>query len=650
MAQFRLSFKYQMAKRRSVRRSGFTLVEIAVALAIFVIGALAIIQIFPPALNVVRGSERRTTATLMSRGRITAYEDRAQGAPDAIYTTDPAQAITAYPKTWIDQKNPVTNNALIQTGGISSSTIPRGPTDNIGDTTLGNFKYIQGEKQKKRFRSNNGIAGSIPYVLTEFPYSGPVAVFVEEKINGVTIDANGVLNFTNATRATLNLPCSDTANTFPTRPRETTSGNDLDLRHNVRYYITYRYAQTVSGVTRIQGVVDEPLVIPPNGDASWASGLSNRVNQTTNVIPGSVSVRIRKLVYSDPAVLTVAPATTVTTRDEGYGGFVNLSSLTTLRPEFTEVSLDYTVADWRTMVWEEVAMRSATGATPNQVNVNVPMLNLDPDAGIVTLFERPPTGAETNPVLIWSLWDGNNNGNVVTDGSDRIVAGPDGVNTSAGRITFELFNPSSAVPQPPPPPTPTRTVFRTLDNWGHQLVVAASSYVPFPGAAPAFQHPREGWREYAWTPGTSVVYFQAAEAGKLVMVDYEYPDTSAPGGYRQVQGAIFPISLDMDGAFFTPPAGFAPTTSQAAAIKLTTLNGNVLASASAITAVRGVSIAARTAPYASSKAISPRAYENASPNILSHAPVSLYSCGIDGCPRYRRCGVRHYVKWLSLGS
>ena len=71
---------------RHMARGGFTLVEVVVALAIFVVGALAIIQIFPPALNVVRGSERRTVAANMSRSRVAALEERHQIAPDAIYT------------------------------------------------------------------------------------------------------------------------------------------------------------------------------------------------------------------------------------------------------------------------------------------------------------------------------------------------------------------------------------------------------------------------------------------------------------------------------------------------------------------------------------------------------------------------------------
>ena len=140
------------------------------------------------------------------------------------------------------------------------------------------------------------------------------------------------------------------------------------------------------------------------------------------------------------------------------------------------------------------------------------------------------------------------------------------------------------------------TLFSTLDNWAHQLNVAASSYIPYVAGQTGalldgyLQHPRQGWREYVVSG--NILYFQAAEAGKLVMVNYEYADAM---GIHAVSGAILPISVQ--DSPIAAPAGFAPTSGQAAIVTLTTLSGNPLPPAAlrAVTAVRGVSIAARTA-------------------------------------------------------
>jgi prepilin-type N-terminal cleavage/methylation domain-containing protein len=585
-----LNFKFQrFTERRSrntarrMARGGFTLVEIAVALAIFVIGAIAIIQIFPPALNVVRGNERTTTATHLSRDRVSAFENGQAIPPDAIYT--------AVGGAWNDFKSSITNTALMQTGGVNDATIPRGPGDNtlpvtdpnnIGQTTLGNFKHVQGEKQVVKAGSIGGT--NMNYVVTEFPYSGNVGVYFEDKVLGVRIDPNGYLDFSQATLGsspTTNI--SDTAN--PSRPKETTPDTSDDYRTHVTYYVTYRWAQAINGATnRVQGSIEEPLNIPVNADGGWGTNVNGKVIQGSNaVIPGAVMVRVRKWLGNVTPSATGLPGT-----NEGIGGLVRLDALTIPATVGQTVSVDYDVSDWRTMVWDEVASRPAHTPVDNQVHVNVPMLNLDPEVPITTLFQRPGSP----PILEWSTWaDGTTN----SSGTDHIVSGPDGANPSAGRVTLELLD---TTPADPPPATPTRTIFSTLDGWAHQFTVAAASYTPYASGRPATS-PREGWREYYWaeagggtTPSTTAtLYFQAAEAGKLVMVDYEYDDA---GGTRQrVNGAIVPISSDL----VTAVAGFAPTSNQMAPAPLTTRNGQPLPAGSlrAITAVRGVSIAARTA-------------------------------------------------------
>ncbi len=122
---------------------------------------------------------------------------------------------------WIDPKNSVTNDALIQTGSIARNTIPQGPTDNINETTLGNFKHVRGEKQQVKVGNIGGT--DVPYVLTQFPYIGNVSAYADETLTGVTISPNGYLDFGQARDSRGNrflISSSPTpATTFPDTPR-----------------------------------------------------------------------------------------------------------------------------------------------------------------------------------------------------------------------------------------------------------------------------------------------------------------------------------------------------------------------------------------------------------------------------------------------
>lgn len=584
---------------RRTSRAGFTLVEIAVALAIFVIGALAIIQIFPPALNVVRGSERRTIATSLSRDRVSTYENRLQTAPDAIYTTVGG--------SWVDFKSNITNNALTQTGGINSATIPQGPNDDITQTTIGQFKHIRGEKQTVK----TGRIGNtdVFYVLTQFPYANnQVAVYADDTLSGVRVDSNGYLNFSQA-RSAKGTSLAGTPITSSNPPllnpplsafRDNSSTTDVECE----YFVTYRW---IGSNGRIQGEVDEPLLIPEDGNASWtASPTPNlRVLHSSGIISGPVTVRLRALLKVVTANVATPPAPPTPPQIvEPTVGLVRVDGLAT---SGSTVSLDYDVSDWRDITIDEVPSRPLSDASTQDWNVLAPMQNLNPEASIFSFstIPNPAPGTVTPPVLNGYTW---------TDGAapPGAVFGINEVNTGAGRITYHIppAEPLDPTPTtafvrtvlrtvPPISPATTSAVISTLDNWGHQLMVAASSYVPYESGqtgAPLsgyLQHPREGWREYAWQgPGNNNIYFQAAESGKLVMVDYEY--STGGSSYQTVHGAILPVSVQ-DTPLTSPVAGFAPTSGQASYARLMQLDGKTPANVTAITAVRGVSIAARTA-------------------------------------------------------
>ena len=67
------------------RRGALSLVEVAVALAIFVIGAVALLRIFPPGLTVIEDSGKRLGGSRMADNLLTRYDVEPLSIPDAIY-------------------------------------------------------------------------------------------------------------------------------------------------------------------------------------------------------------------------------------------------------------------------------------------------------------------------------------------------------------------------------------------------------------------------------------------------------------------------------------------------------------------------------------------------------------------------------------
>lgn len=592
---------YRCRPRRT--RSGFTLVEIAVALAIFVFGALAIVRIFPPALSLVRGSERRTIAARMDSARLNIYETRQAVPPDAIYTTVQLDqfgnnACGAYPTgialgSWCDPDATATPTlALTYTGGANSNSIPRRPQDILNKTALGNFRHIQGERHEVKQADIGGTLTT--YVLTQFPWAGPLKVYKEDTIKGVRIDSNGFLNFSQA-RTTAGASFNDGSPRPPDTHRS--SFGAPEIIGDTTYYVSYRYfADAGTSFVASQGVVDEPLRMYDN--ANWPAipaPQQARVLINSNVVPGTVQVRYRQRV-------PVFPAPPIPPGDDRIGvvrlsDTINagafkpkgtLAGQTTDPAEYTAV-IDYDVYDWQIMVHDEVPTLPTSTGAPNQLNLNLPVLNIEPEGThnvnslgpITVLFQRPPN---PQPVLQWANL--SNGTLTATPGPARITD----INTTAGRLTLEV-----------PTSTPTRVVYRTLDLWAHQVGVAARSYVQFLSARPV-SSPREPWREYVWIPNApaqnGVLYFQASEAGKQVIVDYTYRET-ATNTDRKMTGIVLPISGELVPAS-SVPGGFTANSTQVAVALLRDLKGNQLGQTIGkpvigIDSVRGLSVTARTA-------------------------------------------------------
>jgi prepilin-type N-terminal cleavage/methylation domain-containing protein len=141
--------------RRAVRRAGFTLIEVMVALAIFVIGALAVIRIFPAGLGVVQRTERTTVGTQMARSILARYESQPGLVPDGVYDFLATAVSATNPSGWNDFAGAVEGTA------IRNSSLPAGPrdmgdADPTNDTALERFRRIVGERHRVLVDNTSG--------------------------------------------------------------------------------------------------------------------------------------------------------------------------------------------------------------------------------------------------------------------------------------------------------------------------------------------------------------------------------------------------------------------------------------------------------------------------------------------------------------
>lgn len=608
------------APRQPTRRSraaGFTLLEVAIALVVFVIGALAVLRIFPPALALVQGSESRTIGTRIDKTTLATYTSQPALVPDAVYDS----AVTAgNPSPYTTLGQPI---AVVGTSSRNPS-IPSGEiTDaHFQDSGLGHFKRVVGERPTIR-QEENSTTGNPLYVLTRYPYDGTNSyanLYREDRVNGVRIHTknetgfqNGELDFTNGTLA------SDPNVSFsaPGNPRLP----PLDMRYdgtrskdNVTYYVSYSWQQN----GQLQSVIDEPIRITPSATSSQvAQGLILAGVTSDAVLAGSVSVRFRYLF----ATVNSTNFTGVgQDQNDPYRGFIpmpntGVSSGTpppqtlskALLPGDT-ISVDYDVTDWRWLVQDDdpsaydqnkqsAPFTDPAAPTPSATSrtINLPIHPLN-DLQTTWLYSLiiAADSSSSQIALFRAQWDTS-----VSPPSNNTSL--QWVDRKSSQVMYDTKAATSGTLFGPR----VRTVYQTLDGWAHQLSVAARSYVPYyPGFAYSpNSNLEEAWREYFWTgPGSptsaaDTLYFHASEAGKSILVSYRYSDVDRTGKrITRDASSIITISDNVIGTTNTnfDPRGVAEAT-------LTTIDGKTLTAGLSgpyvlsILAVQGADVRARTA-------------------------------------------------------
>lgn len=561
------------SRRDAGRRGGFTLIEVVIALAIFLFGAVAIIRIFPGALGVIQNSGDQLTAINLNRSALAKFEKSPGLLPDAIYDT-PATATT------LPFAGAVVGTAL------RNSSLPRQDIQDFDNSALGRFKTISGETHTV------SISGTTPYVVAQYPYDTNVVVCEEDEVDGVIMKDDGRLNFSEAKLKSTGLDFKDSINpAFP----PTTASPKIYINTNANgsfanpgdtvFYVSYTWIEN----THIQSTVDEPLIYP-----SAVATLTQqppqtvqgrRMNTTIKPIAGPVQVRFRRLKYVAP-IPPNTPASP-TFRDE-YRGIINLSASAAPNNFIAgeTVSIDYTRKDWRWLVSDDspsVKPENAL-ATNNYRVVTSPVRFLDKEQPIYTFLVNQ---AGVTSSGIYQGGTGTPTSTSTTMGFPPATFG-DAVNFKTGQITFDIANSTSVR---------SRVTYQTLDNWTHQLSIAARSYKPYYSAY--ITTPAEPWRDYAYDDKNSVLYFRPSEAGKSVSISY----TFNAGADVQVNKRVLQISQDIISST-TVNSGVAVNvmvngtlTGMVSKLDLTDNSGNPLTGSQVkgIQGVLGASIQSRTA-------------------------------------------------------
>ena len=619
---------------RSARR-GFSLIEVAIALVIFVIGALAIIRIFPGALKVIGNNGNQQVATNLNRD-VTARLKTDDSVPGQTFNIAinndgslhwTTEGNTNHTADYIAAATPPIANNIGNRGDIPASVIgvPRfnaslPTTEDINtqanNSALSRFRGIIGEQAKVLTINQGGT--NVQYATTQFPISiqgvgaalAPLAPTISQEyiVQNARINKQKQVVFTDATTdvAGQQVSLSDAVNN--------TTKNDLPAGSMI--YISYRYLKDANndGRAEVWGVKEEAIPVTTalrlrtDNDPSPVTVIVNpptttkgtyedydTTDQTTMATTGTVTevmdVRVKRIVGAG----LFNGANNEEKITKARCGLVELPSAVTTNT----VSVDY-VADWSWLMQkgtplltpEENPTTALTGTRLyRQIALGAPFIEDQAPVGIYSLLLEP----SATPQIYTLAASRFGTQNSAPDPTTGALAAPNANDLKTGKVTFSVANSESRA----------RVAYRTRDSWVQQLSVAASAYKPFVAGN------AEPWRDYILGLD-NYLYFHAGEAGKTISVSYSYndvedaPAAATPLADKNIVSKPFVIESQLiDAASVTLPAGFVSTdpNTKVARVQLLTAQGKTFPdikngatiNLASIQSVRGTSVTVRTA-------------------------------------------------------
>lgn len=507
--------------RSKPRRQGFTLLEVALALAIFLIGALALVRIFPGGLSVVEQSENTLRASDINKATLARLTNNGS-VPRSVFYGDLATNPVA--PTWRNFNGAVLgptrqNIALPLSSGL----------DSFYASALPNMITIQGEPARIQVDTKGTVVQTddTNYLLTQFPIAfrrdavngadtaSKVNIFEDDEIEGAQINSSGQVDLTKAT--------------FKSNGESVaTKANGACGTTSCIFYVSYRFKYP-SASTTISGVTDEPM--------AWQGAIGSTTYATrfgTDAVPGSISVRFRHLLASQA----------VTTDTEAHLGYVSTVPASTsfltrnVAGPGTPVTLDYQ-AGWGSysLVQDVPSLTPISQYSDTTDPTNPYAANATPATGEAQISLSAPYTFARGTLPLCALI--NSKGGLTQASFDGVTAPP--ANTillksdaqiealpeaerevasrerryslRTGRISFDMTG--DAAKQ-------VRVAYATRDSWVQQLSVSSSSYTFYNASATSI----EPWRDY--TVNNGYLYFHAPEAGKTVQVTYTTAASATP--------------------------------------------------------------------------------------------------------------------------
>ena len=543
--------------QRLKEREGISLVEVLVALAVFVVGILAVVRMFPGGFVTVKHSENVTLADRLAQAELERWRNKAANIPSGILPwgwNPDAGAYTVLPDTDPEDL--------------------RDPDEPPDDWPAGFDMYYYTDVNK--FRRIHAEATKIPAPLSTSQWDY-VSVYIMG-FSPILVDPtkNSALTIYSGPMKRLPLPRSRADLALSGSRQYAMDYDDYDgdgeaaviyvspAAYQRDYALTYSYWLESSGEARLISVVNQPIQVPLADDVEVAQGYQavpipdpgnpgSLLRDNTDFIGidrGSESLHRAFIELAlganwdadDPYEFQIASATAgvLLFNPAGYG----YEEQTTRGKEPLTAYMDYTVLDWH-IISEE---RKIADVINNPADGNVKLsLRFLKQADVTTEWDGStygglaPAYGLSESILAVDMETGD-----VYDDSSTVPAGwPSagervmGVNYKDGIVRFAL----------PFAGHTFRIYYRAEGDWAVQTFKAYDVYrrsYNLPGTMPPDYY-EYYYDSAAFNSGDDYrVYFRRCYAGSTVAVDYRYEslETGKPATQHTVYGDSIQVSLD----------------------------------------------------------------------------------------------------------